>query len=68
MNSILKQNNVIFFIIVTLLTFTSIPSWGQVKITDGIDMTMNANSLLELESINRGLLIPRVALVSLDQT
>ncbi|HBZ21226.1 MAG TPA: hypothetical protein DEO60_08865, partial [Bacteroidales bacterium] len=38
----------------------------QVKITDGVDMTMNANSLLELESINKGLLITRVELVSLD--
>jgi hypothetical protein len=29
---------------------------------------MNENSLLELESINKGLLIPRVALVNLNQT
>ena len=57
-----------FLILLTLLlSGFSVVSLAQVKITDGVDMTMNANSLLELESINRGLLIPRVALVSLDQ-
>ena len=54
-------------LITFLLSGFSVISLGQVKITDGVDMTMNANSLLELESLNRGLLIPRVALVSLDQ-
>jgi hypothetical protein len=57
-----------FLILITfLLSGFSVVSLGQVKITDGVDMTMNANSLLELESVNRGLLIPRVALVSLGQ-
>jgi hypothetical protein len=42
--------------------------YSQIKITDGVDQTMNENSLLELESLNKGLLIPRVALVNLNQT
>ena len=57
-----------FLILLTLLlSGFSVVSLAQVKITDGVDMTINANSLLELESLNRGLLIPRVALVSPDQ-
>jgi hypothetical protein len=54
-------------LITLLLSGLSVTSVAQVKITDGVDLTMDANSLLELESVNRGLLIPRVALVSLDQ-
>ena len=42
-------------------------SYAQVKITDGADLTMNANSLLELESANKGLLLPRISLNNLDQ-
>ena len=62
------NSNKIFLILITLLlSGFSVTSLAQVKITDGVDMTMDANSLLELESVNRGLLIPRVALVSLDQ-
>lgn len=38
---------------------------GQVKITDGAVLTMDPNSLLELESANKGLLIPRIAINSL---
>jgi|WetSurMetagenome_2_1015567.scaffolds.fasta_scaffold00014_31 hypothetical protein len=38
---------------------------GQVKITDGVVLTMDPNSLLELESTSRGLLIPRVAINNL---
>jgi hypothetical protein len=51
-----------------MLSGLSVTSLAQVKITDGVDQTMNENSLLELESINKGLLIPRVALVNLNQT
>ena len=40
-------------------------SEAQVKITDGSDVSIGSNSLLELESTNKGLLIPRVALNSL---
>ncbi len=57
-----------FLILITLmLSGLSAISTAQVKITDGIDMTMNANSLLELESSNKGLLIPRVAINNLNQ-
>jgi hypothetical protein len=62
------NSNKMSMILITLLLYgLSVTSVAQVKITDGVDLTMDANSLLELESINRGLLIPRVALVSLDQ-
>jgi hypothetical protein len=54
-------------LITLLLSGLSVTSVAQVKITDGVDLTIDANSLLELESVNRGLLIPRVAIVSLDQ-
>jgi hypothetical protein len=63
----MNSNKLSLLLITLLLSGFSVVSLGQVKITDGTDMTMNANSLLELESLNRGLLIPRVALVSLDQ-
>ncbi len=62
------NSNKMSMILITLLLYgLSVTSVAQVKITDGVDLTMDANSLLELESTNRGLLIPRVALVSLDQ-
>lgn len=39
---------------------------GQVKITDGSDYSLNANSLLELESSNKGVLVPRMAINDLN--
>ena len=39
---------------------------GQVKITDGSNTVMDPNSILELESSNKGLLMPRVALNDLS--
>ncbi len=63
----MNSNKLSLLLITILLSGFSVISHGQVKITDGVDMTMNVNSLLELESLNRGLLIPRVALVSLGQ-
>jgi hypothetical protein len=58
-----------FLVLITfLLSGLSVTSLAQVKITNGVDLTLNENSLLELESINKGLLIPRVAIVSLNQT
>jgi len=39
-----------------------IPANAQVKITDGTVITLDPNSILELESSNKGLLIPRVAI------
>jgi len=43
-----------------------VPAVAQVKVTDGAVMTMNTNSLLELESTNKGLLIPRMAINNLN--
>ena len=63
----MNSNKISLILITFLLSGFSVTSLAQVKITDGVNMTMDANSLLELESVNRGLLIPRVALVSLDQ-
>jgi hypothetical protein len=57
-----------FLVLITfLLSGLSVTSLAQVKITDGVDLTMNANSLLEMESTNKGLLIPRVAINNLNQ-
>ncbi len=39
---------------------------AQVKITDGSDTSMNTNSILELESSNKGFLPPRVIIDSLN--
>jgi hypothetical protein len=41
-------------------------SFAQVKITDGAVLTLNPNSLLELESTNKGLLIPHMAIKNLS--
>ena len=41
-------------------------SFAQVKITDGAVLTLNLNSLLELESTNKGLLIPHMAIKNLS--
>ena len=38
---------------------------GQVKITDGPVLTLDPNSMIELESTNKGLLISRIAINSL---
>jgi hypothetical protein len=62
------SSNKIFLVLITfLLSGLSVTSLAQVKITDGVDLTMNANSLLELESTNKGLLIPRMAINNLNQ-
>lgn len=49
-----------------IFTLSSVSLKAQVKITDGAGLTMDANSILELESTNKGLLIPRVTLTSLS--
>jgi len=64
----MNSNKMLLVLITFMLSGLSVTSLAQVKITDGVDQTMNENSLLELESINKGLLIPRVALVNLNQT
>ena len=64
MNSV--QNTVAYHIrfisgLIVILLFTLPPeARSQVRITDGGVLTMDINSLLELESTTRGLLIPRV--------
>jgi hypothetical protein len=58
----LKKQFIIFAVIFTG-TFASLNA--QVKITDGAVLTLNPNSLLELESTTRGLLIPRMPINSL---
>jgi hypothetical protein len=49
-----------------LFSVLSVPAVAQVKVTDGAVMTIDANSLLELESTSKGLLIPRMAINSLS--
>ncbi|MBN1599326.1 MAG: hypothetical protein JW894_13615 [Bacteroidales bacterium] len=61
----IKISSVIIYL---LLSGSSVICQAQVKITDGTDVSMNANSLLELESTDKGLLIPRVAIIGLSQT
>ncbi len=54
-------------ITLTVLLFSAFSETkAQVKITDGSDVTMNANSLLELESPNKGFLPPRIKIDSLS--
>ena len=53
-------------IIIGFLFMTFFPLHGQVKITDGAVQTMDPNSLLELESSNKGFLPPRVVINSLN--
>jgi hypothetical protein len=53
----------LFILLLIFILCRPYPSLNaQVKITDGGDLTLGVNSLLELESVNKGLLIPRVAL------
>ena len=61
------SNKKYLILITVILSGLFVTSPAQVKITDGVDMTMNGNSLLELESSNKGLLIPRVAIDNLNQ-
>jgi len=51
-------------LLICILSGLFAPTNAQVKITDGAVMTMDPNSLLELESTNKGLLIPRIAINS----
>lgn len=53
-----KLSNLLF-----LLTFVSTSLFGQIKVGDNAS-TFNPSSLLELESTNKGLLLPRLNLVS----
>ena len=60
-------NRFFLLLIVFMLSGFVHRSFSQVKITDGVDLTKNANSLLELESSNKGLLIPRIVINNLNQ-
>ena len=61
----MKTINIRPFIFGALLVLYGISSEAQVKMTDGADITINPNSMLELESPNKGLLIPRIGINSL---
>lgn len=63
----MKLNKLLLILITFWLSGSFAISYAQVKITDGVDLTMDPNSLLELESSTRGLLLPRISLNSLDQ-
>jgi hypothetical protein len=52
----------LLFILTLILTGWFSPSVAQVKITDGTETDINPNSLLELESSDKGLLVPRIAI------
>ena len=62
----MRSNKFIYILFTVILTVTIIPLEAQVKVTDGADLTLDANSLLELESTNKGLLIPRLAINNLN--
>ncbi|MCU0456798.1 MAG: hypothetical protein MUE74_10885 [Bacteroidales bacterium] len=61
----MNRNLILILIPAAFLLLITARSVAQVKITDGSDLTINPNSLLELESPDKGLLFPRVALSSL---
>jgi hypothetical protein len=57
-----------YYAFALLFTVNLISAKAQVKITDGAVMTLDQNSLLELESTNKGLLITRIAINDASQT
>jgi len=61
----MRSNKFIYILFTAFLAGTFNPLQAQVKVTDGAVLTMDPNSLLELESTNKGLLIPRIAINSL---
>lgn len=61
----MKSQSLFCKVFLTFLTLVPLTSEGQVKITDGSVITMNPNSLLELESSNKGLLVPRIVINNL---
>ena len=67
MNRIVYNIRFLSGLIVIILFTLSPDAISQVRITDGSVLTMDINSLLELESSTRGLLIPRVAIGNLTQ-
>ena len=63
----MEQFKISFILLLVILSGMILPANAQVKITDGADTTMNANSMLELESSNKGLLVPRIAINDITQ-
>ena len=61
----MRSNKFIYILFTAILAVNFISSEAQVKVTDGAVLTMDQNSLLELESTNKGLLIPRIAINNL---
>src|SRR5450759_3036666 len=61
----MRSNKFIYILFTAFLAGTFNPLQSQVKVTDGAVLTMDPNSLLELESTNKGLLIPRIAINNL---
>lgn len=61
----IKPKNLLAIILISGLT---VPSFTQVKITDGDETGINPNSILELESNNKGLLVPRIAINDLTKS
>lgn len=57
----------VIYVIIILFITSGGKANGQVKVTDGAVLTLDANSLLELESTNKGLLIPRMAINDVNQ-
>jgi hypothetical protein len=64
----MRSDKMILILINFVLSGFFISSIAQVKINDGAVLTMDNNSLPELESTNKGLLIPGIAINDLNQT
>jgi len=61
----MRLRNILMLVFAGVFSGLSSQLFSQVKVTDGTVLTMDPNSLLELESTNKGLLIPRITLTSL---
>ena len=63
----MRPLNIILSLVIFIITGLFISTNAQVKVTDGAVLTIDPNSLLEMESANKGLLIPRMAINNLYQ-
>lgn len=63
----MRPNKFLYILLAAILSGIFISVKAQIKVTDGAVLTMDANSLLELESTNKGLLIPRMAINNINQ-
>lgn len=61
-----KRVQQLFFLTLILIVRQTL-TVAQVRITDGAEININPNSLLELESNNKGLLVPRIAINDINQ-